>query len=219
MHYAKSANDKSHSIKSSRHRTRFLHAGILGLLFVPGLVWAHVEAGVSGSGGFLSGVLHPVTGLDHVVAMVAVGLWGAILGAPAIWILPIAFPLVMTFGALLGVIGIPIPNIEIGIATSGIILGAMVATNARPPLVIAFLLISLFAILHGHPHGDALPDFGVPILYTAGFVISTGLLHLAGVLLGLLYCWSAGRIVVRGTGSVIALVGCYYLLIAVDLTF
>jgi urease accessory protein len=176
---------------------------------------AHIESGTAGDGGFVSGLAHPVTGLDHVVAMVAVGLWGAILGAPAIWLLPIAFPLIMAVGAVLGVIGIPLPAVEAGIAASGIVLGTMVATQARVPVSIAFALIAVFAIFHGYTHGTALPDFGVPLLYAAGFVIATGLLHVCGISIGLLIRWPAGRAVIRITGAAIAAVGLYYLAIAV----
>ena len=180
---------------------------------LPGLALGHVESGVAGDGGFVSGLIHPVTGLDHVVAMVAVGLWGAVLGAPAIWVLPIAFPLIMTIGAVLGILGLPVPAIDLGIALSAIVLGGMVAAKARPPLAIAFLLIAFFAIYHGYPHGVALPDFGVPILYAAGFVVATGLLHLAGIAFGLLYRWPAGKVAVRAMGAAIAAVGGYFLLL------
>jgi urease accessory protein len=182
---------------------------------LPGFALGHVESGVVGDGGFFSGLIHPVTGLDHVVAMVAVGLWGAILGAPAIWVLPIAFPLIMTVGAVLGILDVPVPAIDLGIAASAIVLGGMVAANARPPLAIAFLLIAFFAIYHGHPHGAALPDFGVPILYAAGFVVATGLLHVTGIAFGLLYRWPAGKTAVRALGAGIAFVGGYFLLLAI----
>ena len=182
---------------------------------LPDLAVSHVESGAAGDGGFVSGMVHPVTGLDHVVAMVAVGLWGAILGAPAIWVLPIAFPLIMTVGAVLGILDVPVPAIDLGIAASAIVLGGMVAANARPPLALAFLLIAFFAIYHGNPHGAALPDFGVPVLYAAGFVVATGLLHLAGVAFGLLYRWPAGEIAVRALGAAIAAVGGYFLLSAI----
>lgn len=182
---------------------------------LPGFALGHVESGVTGDGGFVSGLMHPVTGLDHVLAMVAVGLWGAILGAPAIWILPIAFPLIMTVGAVLGILGLPVPAIDLGIALSAIVLGGMVAANARPPLAIAFLVIAFFAIYHGYPHGAALPDFGVPILYSAGFVVATGSLHLAGIAFGLLYRWSAGKTAVRAMGAAIAIGGGYFLLLAI----
>ena len=189
------------------------------MLAVPALVSAHAGAGVASYGGFSSGLEHPISGLDHVVAMVAVGLWGAILGAPAIWALPIAFPLIMTFGAVLGVLGVPLPGIETGIAASGIILGLMVMLNARPPLAVAFALISVFAIFHGHAHGAELPEIGVPVFYAAGFVIATGLLHLSGIALGLLLRWPAGRIAVRGTGAGIAAVGVYFLIAAMGAGF
>ena len=189
---------------------RLLTAALLAIM--PFTALAHVESGVIGDGGFVSGMLHPVTGVDHVVAMVAVGLWGAILGQPAIWVLPVAFPLVMAAGSILGIIGIPVPAIDIGVALSGIVLGAMVATVSRPPLAVAFFLISIFAVYHGYPHGAALPDFGMPLLYISGFVISTGLLHLSGVALGLLFRWRRGQLVVRVTGCIIAFVGAYYLL-------
>jgi len=183
-------------------------------LLLPGLAFGHVESGVAGDGGFVSGLTHPVTGLDHVVAMVAVGLWGAVLGAPAIWILPIAFPLIMTVGAVLGILGLPLPAIDLGIALSAIVLGGMVAANARPPLAVAFLFIACFAIYHGYPHGVALPDFGVPILYAAGFVVATGLLHLAGIAFGRFYRGPTGMTAVRAMGAAIAAVGGYFLLLA-----
>jgi len=108
---------------------------LLLLLFLPPTASAHTETGAVG--GFISGFVHPLTGLDHVVAMVAVGLWGAFLGLPAMWILPVVFPVVMAFGGALGVLGVPMPGVETGIALSGVILGLMVAFAARPPLRIA----------------------------------------------------------------------------------
>src|SRR4051812_4511176 len=101
-----------------------------------------------GTGGFIAGLAHPIFGLDHVVAMLAVGLWGAFLGAPAIWMLPMVFPLVMAFGGILGIIGVPLPAVETGIAMSAIILGLRVALAARPPLWIAAVLVGGFAIFH-----------------------------------------------------------------------
>jgi urease accessory protein len=181
---------------------------------LPVVAWAHVESGVAGDGGFLSGFVHPLTGLDHVAAMVAVGLWGAILRAPAIWALPIAFPLIMTVGAVLGIMGIPLPGIDLGIAASAIVLGTMVAGLVRPPLAVAIALVAFFAIYHGHPHGAALPDFGVPLWYAAGFVVSTGLLHACGIGVGLLFRWPAGRAVVRGLGLCIGAAGLVFLAFA-----
>ena len=158
-------------------------------------------------GGFASGFLHPISGLDHVVAMVAVGLWGGILGAPAIWLLPIVFPLVMALGGAAGVIGVPLPGIETGIALSGIVLGCMVLAAARPPLWVAAVLVGIFAVFHGFAHGAELPEAANPIVYAAGFVVATGLLHLTGIAIGQLWHWPAGRVTVRATGAVIAVAG------------
>jgi urease accessory protein len=117
---------------------------------------AHTGEGMTG--GFVSGLLHPIFGWDHVVAMVAVGLWGAVLGSPAIWILPITFPLVMALGAALGIAGIPVPFIEAGIALSGIVLGLLVLFLVRAPVVVAGVLVAFFAVFHGYAHGTELPD-------------------------------------------------------------
>jgi len=143
--------------------------------------------------------------------MVAVGLWGAFLGNPAIWILPVVFPLVMAFGGALGVMGIPIPSIETGIAVSAIVLGAMVALAIRPPLWVAAILVGVFAIFHGHAHGTELPNAANPLAYSAGFVISTGMLHLSGIAIGLLVRWPAGKIAVRTCGVIISLAGVGFL--------
>jgi urease accessory protein len=162
-------------------------------------------------GGFLAGITHPVFGIDHVIAMVAVGLWGAFLGAPAIWLLPIVFPLVMAAGGVLGIIGVPLPAVETGIASSAIVLGLMVALAARPPLWIAAVLVGAFAIFHGYAHGKELPDGANAVAFSAGFVIATGLLHLTGIAFGLAARWPAGRLAVRGAGAAIALIGLAYL--------
>jgi len=175
--------------------------------------WAHSSGG-DAAGGFLTGFMHPVHGLDHVVAMVAVGLWGAFLGAPAIWVLPVVFPLVMAVGGALGVAGVPLPGVEFGIALSGIVLGVMVAAAARPPLPWAALIVGAFAIFHGHAHGTELPEAANPVAFSLGFVIATGLLHVCGIAFGLLVRWPAGRIAVRVAGAVIALAGCGFLLAA-----
>ena len=139
--------------------------------------------------------------------MVAVGLWGAFLGMPAIWILPVTFPLVMTVGGALGVAGVPLPGVEIGIALSAIVLGAMVAFAARPPIWIAAVIVATFAIFHGHAHGTELPNAADPIAYSLGFVIATGLLHLAGIAIGLVVRWPRGKVLVRACGVVISMAG------------
>lgn len=161
--------------------------------------------------GFASGFWHPILGWDHVVAMVAVGLWGAFLGAPAIWLLPVVFPLVMAFGGALGVIGVPMPAVETGIALSGMVLGLLIAFAVRAPLWVAAVIVGVFAIFHGHAHGTELPEAFSAYGYAVGFVVGTGLLHLCGIALGLLTATTSGRIVVRGAGGLIALVGAAFL--------
>lgn len=177
---------------------------------------AHEQAGVPG--GLLSGFLHPLTGLDHLVAMVAVGIWGAQLGAPAIWILPITFPLVMAIGGVIGVLGIPLPIPEIMIALSAIALGLAVAAQLRLPFVAAAAIVGLFAIFHGHAHGMELPKAANAMAYGIGFVVSTGLLHLAGITIGLLIRWPAGAKLIRGIGAAIAAVGFFFLLQSVGVS-
>lgn len=179
------------------------------LLLSPALALAHQEAGQAA--GFAAGLLHPVSGLDHVLAMVAVGLWGAVLGAPAVWVLPLAFPAMMAMGGLMGLLGLPLPGVEVGIAASGIVLGAAVLTERRPALWVAVTVVALFAIFHGHAHGRELPEGASAMLYSIGFVIATGLLHGVGILLGLAYRWSLGRHVVRAAGGGVLLGGLFFL--------
>lgn len=170
---------------------------------------AHAEVGVAG--GLISGFLHPIFGPDHLVAMVAVGLWGAQLGSPAIWVLPITFPIVMAAGALLSLAGMPLPGVEIGVAASALVLGAMVAFALRPPFWVAAFLVGIFAVFHGYAHGAELPEAANPLAYGVGFVVATGLLHLCGILLGLLVGWKSGAWVVRASGAGIASLGVYFL--------
>lgn len=183
------------------------------LMVVLAAACAPAAAAHTGSvaGGFVGGLAHPVFGLDHVVAMVAVGLWGAFLGAPAIVVLPIVFPLVMAIGGVLGILGVPLPGVEIGIAVSAVVLGLMVVFAVRPPLWIAAVLVGAFAIFHGHAHGAELPPGADALAYSAGFVIATGLLHLAGIAIGLLTRWPVGQLIVRTAGGLIACVGVVFL--------
>jgi urease accessory protein len=182
---------------------------LIATALAPAIAFAHEETGQAA--GFLAGLLHPVTGMDHVLAMIAVGLWGAVLGPPAIWILPVAFPLVMALGGLMGLLGIPLPGVEIGIAMSAIVLGTMVLAEARPPIWLAALIVAVFAIFHGHAHGRELPEGTSALLYSLGFVIATGLLHAVGILLGAAYRWAAGRWALRVGGAGVALAGVYFL--------
>ncbi|MGV8951235.1 MAG: HupE/UreJ family protein [Cypionkella sp.] len=175
---------------------------VLALLAQPAL--AHTGEDV---GGFMAGIRHPISGLDHVAAMVAVGLWGGILGKPALWLLPITFPLVMCVGATLGIAGVPFPAVETGIALSGIVLGAMVLFALRPPLWLAMAMVGIFAMFHGYAHGAELPSSASPVGYAAGFVLATSTLHLIGIAIGQLWQWRSGKVVVRAVGAAIALAG------------
>ena len=179
------------------------------LAFPASAALAH-EGAVAG-GGFLTGFLHPILGWDHVAAMVAVGLWGAFLGAPAIWLLPVTFPLVMALGGALGVAGVPVPGIETGIAASALIIGLAVLLAWRPPLMVAAVIVGFFAVFHGHAHGQEMPQAANPLAYAAGFVIGTGFLHLAGISLGLFTASERGALAVRGLGAVIAAAGLGFL--------
>jgi urease accessory protein len=179
------------------------------LLSAAGAVAAHEGEGLAG--GFATGFMHPLLGPDHLVAMVAVGLWGAFLGAPAQWLLPVVFPLVMAAGGVLGVLGVPLPAVEVGIALSAIALGAAVAFAFKPPLWVAALLVAVFAVFHGHAHGTELPQAAGPVAYSLGFVVATGLLHLCGIAFGLLTSRPAGRLAVRSLGGAIALLGVFFL--------
>jgi urease accessory protein len=163
------------------------------------------------SGGFVGGLAHPILGPDHVLAMVAVGLWGVFLGAPAIFILPIVFPLVMALGGVLGIVGVPLPGAEVAIAISAVVLGLMVALAVRLPIWTAAAVVGVFAIFHGYTHGAELPAGANAVAYCAGFVIATGLLHLSGIALALTARWPAGYIGVRGVGAAIACAGVAFL--------
>ena len=162
-------------------------------------------------GGLVGGLAHPVTGPDHVAAMVAVGLWGAFLGRPAIYLLPVIFPLVMAAGGVLGILGVPLPGVEFGIAASAVLLGLAVVLAARPPIWIAAALVGVVAVFHGYAHGAELPPGSDALSFSVGFVVATGVLHLAGIGIGLLARWPAGRIAVRAAGGAIALAGVAFL--------
>ena len=178
------------------------------LLALPTSAFAHTEGGAAGAG-FLTGFLHPLGGLDHVLAMLAVGMWGAQLGAPAIWMLPVAFPMVMALGGVAGIIGVPLPAVEIGITLSVLVLGSMIALDRRPPLWVAFLIVSFFAVFHGYAHGAELPGKTGAVAYSAGFVTATGLIHLTGIGIGFVVKLPHGAQLLRAGGSAIAAAGLF----------
>ena len=178
------------------------------ILFWTSLAEAHPQQGQSS--GFLTGFLHPWSGADHILAMIAVGIWGAQLGTPAIWLLPVTFPMVMAIGGFLGLIGIRLPGVEIGIALSALLLGAAVCAEARPKLIFAAILVGCFGLFHGHAHGTELPAGQSGLLYSMGFVIATGCLHAIGIALGLVNRWPIGKVALRAGGAFIALMGAYF---------
>ena len=171
--------------------------------------WAHVEQGRAA--GFLAGVHHPVSGLDHVLAMVSVGLWGAQLGPPAVWLLPVTFPMVMALGSLLGLMGAPLPGVEAGIALSAILLGLAVLSEWRPPVWAGGAVVGAFAIFHGHAHGTELPEGASGLLYSVGFVVATGTLHALGIAVGVIHRWAWGRATLRAAGALVGAAGAYFL--------
>lgn len=171
--------------------------------------WAHSGTGLAG--GFASGFAHPLSGPDHMLAMVSVGLWGSFLGRPLIYLLPIVFPLVMVGGAVLGMAGVPMPPVELGITLSVIVLGGCIAAAFRAPVPVAMAVVGVFAIFHGYAHGRELPSAADPLGYSLGFVLATGLLHVAGIALGHIRNWPCGEMVIRMTGGAIAIVGLIFL--------
>ncbi len=192
--------------------TRFL---VLAKVCVAEPALAHSADSLAG--GFLAGFAHPVSGLDHLLAMVAVGLWGAFLGRPLIILLPVIFPTVMAFGGMLGMIGIPMPPVELGIALSVLLLGGAVASGWRAPVWLACIAVAIFAIFHGYAHGSELPSMADPVAFSLGFVVATGMLHVAGIVIGLMINRPGGMVVVRMLGGVIVLAGCYYISVAIGL--
>jgi urease accessory protein len=191
----------------SNASTRILPLATL-LLIPPANALAHTAGGSAGAG-FLTGFLHPLGGLDHMLAMLAVGMWGAQLRNPAIWLLPVAFPQVMALGGVAGILGVPLVGIELGIALSVIVLGSMIALDRRPPLWAALAIVSFFAVFHGYAHGAELPGKTGAVAYSAGFVTATGLIHLTGIGIGLVVRLPRGVAMLRAGGSAIAAAGLF----------
>ncbi|NJO37792.1 MAG: HupE/UreJ family protein, partial [Rhizobiales bacterium] len=143
-----------------------------------------LAAEVGGTGGFASGFLHPILGFDHLLAMIAVGLLSVQIGGRAIWTVPLAFVLFLGFGGALGLVGMPLPEVEGAISISVLALGLAIAFQTRLPLWLAMAFVGFFAIFHGHAHGEEIPTLADPWTYVAGFMLASALLHLTGVGLG-----------------------------------
>jgi urease accessory protein len=183
----------------------------IGLCMIPEIVQAHIIQ--TGAGGFGSGFEHPLTGPDHFLAMFAVGLWGAQMGGRPVWTLPVTFPLIMVVGGIAGILGIPLPGAEIGIALSIVALGLAIAFAWHPAEWVALLLISVFAICHGHAHGAELPRAADPADYAIGFVVATGLIHLSGIGVGLALDKPYSGRFARALGALIVPGGLYFLVV------
>lgn len=185
-----------------------LSAMTVSMALMPTVALAHTGAG--GTVGFSHGFMHPLTGIDHVLAMMMVGVFAWQLGGRAIWLVPSTFVLVMAVGGALGVAGIGVPFVEVGIALSVIVLGASVAFRVKAPVAIAMAVVGLFAIFHGHAHGSEMPENAAGMAYGLGFMIATALLHLGGLGLGFLIGRigdKRGPVFVRATGAVAAVAG------------
>lgn len=168
---------------------------------------AHAHVGLGHTHGLLAGAGHPLTGLDHLCAMIAVGLWAAQRGGRSLWLVPATFVSIMGLGAVLGVFGVGMPWVEPGVAASVLVLGILIASAARLPLVASAGIVGVFALLHGHAHGTEMAPTESGLLYGIGFVVVTALLHAFGIGLGCL-AGKCGRVrLVRYAGGAIAACG------------
>lgn len=194
-------------MKHNSRRFNFLYLTTFAILAsgFPSLASAHVGAG--GVHGFMHGLAHPLGGLDHACAMVAVGLWAAQMGGRATWRVPLAFVCVMALGGLLGVAAVPLPFVEVGVVVSLLVLGVLIAAAVRLPLAASAALAGVFAVFHGYAHGAEMPPDASGLEYAAGFVFATVLLHALGIIVAML-AQSQGRAQwLRLAGGAIALCG------------
>jgi urease accessory protein len=197
------------------NRSRILLAAAVGggFALISGSAQAHSGTGLPG--GFASGFRHPFSGPDHLLAMVSVGIWGAFLGRPLIGLLPVIFPTVMAGGAVLAMIGLRLPHVEMGIALSVLVLGGCIALAIKAPVWVASLIVAAFALFHGYAHGQELPSAADPVGYSAGFVLATGLLHVLGIGIGTFNERPGGLVATRAAGGLIAMTGVWFLYQAV----
>jgi urease accessory protein len=178
------------------------------LSLVPTAALAH--SGVGHVHGFAQGFLHPLGGVDHVLAMVTVGVFAWQLSGRALWLVPATFVLAMAAGGALGIAGVELPLVEFGIAASVVVLGAIVALKVRTPLAVAMGVVGAFAVFHGHAHGTEMPPDALGAAYAAGFLLATALLHAGGIALGFGIGRIGdiqGRLVYRVGGGLVALAG------------
>ena len=163
---------------------RSLTRGLVALIAAAAPAAAYAHPAIGEAAGLSHGFAHPMTGLDHILAMVMVGVLAFQLGGRAIWLLPATFVLVMAAGGALGMAGVNLPFVELGIALSVIVLGAVVALNIKAPVAAAMAVVGFFAIFHGHAHGSEMPENAAGLAYAVGFMMATAMLHVAGLALG-----------------------------------
>jgi urease accessory protein len=178
------------------------------MVVTPAVALAHT--GVGDTSGLVHGFGHPISGLDHILAMLMVGIFAWQLGGLALCLVPATFVGVMAVGGILGVTGIGVPFVEIGIALSVIVLGAIVAFYVKAPVAAAMGVVGLFAIFHGHAHGAEIPEDVGGVAYAAGFLIATAILHLTGISAGFLIGRAGqhhGSVVVRLVGGLTTAAG------------
>lgn len=189
-------------MKTSSRNNSTLSAASLTILAcaLPTLAWAHPGHEVQG---FAHGLAHPFTGLDHLCAMLAVGLWAAQLGGRSAWQVPLTFVAIMALGGALGMAGIPLPFVEAGIIASLLTLGLLVATGTRLPLAASAIIAGVFALFHGHAHGAEMSSGASALAYGFGFVAATALLHLSGYAFGM----AMRARLLRLMGAAVALTG------------
>lgn len=194
-------------------QNKYLKSFLMALLFaaIPGVAYAHDGTNL-GLGGFLSGIVHPVLGYDHLLAMLSVGIISAQIGGRAIWTVPATFVSVMAVGGILGLINIGLNVTELGIAVSLVILGLVIAAERKIPTLIVMIGVGFFAIFHGYAHGSEMPDTAEPFLYALGFLVGTALIHIAGVVIGdISRHYERGKVVLRVGGALIAVVGLLFI--------
>jgi urease accessory protein len=162
-------------------------------------------------GGFVAGYSHPLFGIDHMLAMLAVGMWGAQLGGRAVWVLPVAFPMLMALGGAAAILGMTLSHVELGIAGSVVVLGLAVALAAKPPVWIGAVIVGALALFHGHAHGTELPGALDPLAYGIGFVAATGTIHAAGIGIGAVSLLPRGALALRAFGGAVCAAGVFLL--------
>jgi len=178
-------------------------------LAAPGAALAHTGDGATT--GFASGFAHPFRGADHLLAMFAVGIWGAQIGGRSLWTLPVVFPMIMALGGILGIARVPMVAVEPAIGLSVLVLGLVIAVAWKAPEWLAVAVVGGFAVFHGYAHGVELPKAVDPTAYGAGFIIATGFIHIAGIGFGLFFNRPLNGWIARGGGGLIALAGIYFL--------